>query len=117
MRYRKLDSDGDFMTGHGAADFYTDTPNAVAQSVVTRLRLWAGEWFEDVEEGTPYRQKVLGEYKLKTAGAAIKRRIAQTDGVSAVKDFSATFEPEIRKLTVSATIETIFGETSIEEVL
>ncbi|MBQ8091397.1 MAG: hypothetical protein IJ233_11705 [Pyramidobacter sp.] len=117
MRYRKLDSSGDFMTGHGAADFHIDTAEAVAQSVVTRLKLWAGEWFEDTEEGTPYRQKVLGEFKLRTAGAAIKRRIVQTNGVSAVRDFSATYDAETRQLSVSATIETIYGETSIEEVL
>ena len=117
MRYRKLDKDGDFVTGHGAADFHADSPEAVAQAVLTRLRLWAGEWFEDIEEGTPDRQKVLGKYNLRRATPAIKRRILQTPGVSSISEFTASYDGETRTLTVSATIHTVYGAAVIEEVL
>lgn len=117
MRYRKLDKDNDFATGHGIADFYADLPEAVAQAVLTRLRLWAGEWFEDVEEGTPYRQKVLGKYNLRRAAPAIKRRMLQTPGVSSISEFTASYDGEARTLAVSATIHTVYGAAVIEEVL
>lgn len=117
MRYRKLDKIGDFATGHGAADFYADSPEAVAQAVLTRLRLWAGEWFEDVEEGTTYRQNVLGKYNLRRAAPAIKRRILQTPGVSSIIEFAAPYDGETRTLAVSATIHTVYGAAVIEEVL
>ena len=54
MRYRKLDAAGDFVFGHGAADYHRDSPEAVAQAVLTRLKLHRGEWFLDRSEGTPY---------------------------------------------------------------
>ena len=43
MRYRKLDEDGDYSFGRGAADFWVNVPDAPAQAVRTRLALWQGQ--------------------------------------------------------------------------
>ena len=88
MRYRKLDDSGDFMFGHGQADFHHNTPEAVAQAVATRLRLFSGEWFLDVTEGTT--------------------------GLAA---FETVYDGEARRLTVNATIENVYGEAVVQEVL
>lgn len=117
MRYRKLDDNGDFSAGHGPADFFRDSPDAVGQAVLTRLRLWTGEWFLDTAEGTPYREQVLGVRKRQTAGPALKMRIAATEGVTAVDDFAAEYDGDARTLAVSATVSTIYGETQISEVM
>ncbi len=114
MRYRKLDANGDFSAGHGAADFHIDTPEAVAQAVLTRLRLWAGEWFLDTQEGTPYRERVLGVRKRLTAGPALKARIAATLNVSSVDSFSATYDGDTRALDVSADITTTYGAAALQ---
>ena len=53
MKYRKLTENGDYAFGRGGADMHADTPEAVGQAVLTRLRLFAGEWFVDLKEGTP----------------------------------------------------------------
>ena len=45
MKYRKLTENGDYAFGRGGADMHADTPEAVGQAVLTRLRLFAGEWF------------------------------------------------------------------------
>lgn len=117
MRYRKLDANGDFSAGHGSADFFIDQPEAVAQAVLTRLRLWTGEWFLDTAEGTPYREQVLGVRKRQSAGPALRKRIAQTQGLEKVNSFYAGYDGEERSLSVSAEVTTIYGETVISEVL
>lgn len=117
MRYRKLDNDGDFSAGHGSADFFVDQPEAIGQSVLTRLRLWSGEWFLNTDEGTPYREQVLGVRKRQTAGPALKMRVAGTEGVTEVSDFAADYDGDARALTVTATVDTVYGETTIEEVI
>ena len=49
MKYRKLTENGDYAFGRGGADMHADTPEAVGQAVLTRLRLFAGEWFVDLK--------------------------------------------------------------------
>lgn len=117
MQYRKLTESGDFSAGHGPADFFNNTPEAVAQAVLTRLRLWTGEWFLDTQEGTPYREQVLGVRKRESAGPAIRKRIAQTQGVLSVDSFSAEYDGDSRHIAVSAEITTIYGPAVISEVL
>lgn len=117
MRYRKLDENGDYSAGHGSADFFVDEPNAVAQSVLTRLRLWTGEWFLNTDEGTPYREQVLGAHRRQSAGPAIKMRVAGTEGVTSVNDFAADYDGDARALTVTAAVDTVYGETQVEGVI
>lgn len=117
MRYRKLDENGDFSAGHGPADFFVDSPEAVGQSVLTRLRLWTGEWFLNTDEGTPYREQVLGVRKRQTAGPALKLRIASTEGVTSVDAFNADYDGDSRHIAVAATISTAYGETELTEVI
>ena len=117
MRYRKLDENGDFSAGHGTADFFVDQPEAVGQSVLTRLRLWTGEWFLNTDEGTPYREQVLGAHRRQSAGPAIKLRVASTEGVTSVNDFAADYDGEARALTVTAAVDTVYGETELTGVI
>ncbi|AOY96842.1 hypothetical protein BKK79_36110 [Cupriavidus sp. USMAA2-4] len=116
MRYRKLDADGDYVFGNQQADFYVNSPDAVAQAVVTRLRLWQGEWFLDTTAGTPWNQ-VLGKYAGGTYDATIRQRVLGTQGVQAITDYSSTVDSEARTLTVSVTINTIYGTTPVQVTL
>lgn len=105
------------MFGHPSIDFYKDSPEAVGQAVLTRLRLWKGEWFADMAEGTPYNEEVLGKKRLESASFTIRRRILETQGVLSIETFSFIRDEATRSFFVTATINTIYGETSLSEVL
>ena len=115
MRYRKLDADGDYVLGATAA-FLVNTPEAVAQAVATRLRLIRGEWFLDTTAGMPWDQ-VLGKHTQGTADSAIRQCILGTQGVAEITEYASTLDPNTRAMTVSATITTIYGTTTIQETL
>lgn len=112
MRYRALTANGDMTFGRGAANYLTDAPAAVVQAVKTRLQLIAGEWFLDLAAGTPYPQGVFG-YNAPTADYAIRQRILETEGVTAITEFESIFDAETRAKTIRATIATIYGDASL----
>lgn len=114
MRYRKLSATGDYSFGNNQFDFHRNTPELVGQKVVTRLKLWLNEWFLDVEEGTAWVQGVLGKQPLSSADTVLRARILETEGVVALTAYESAIDPDTRKLSVSATIDTIYGEAFIE---
>lgn len=117
MRYRKQDQNGDYVFGNGQADFFRDSVEAVAQAVKTRLLLWKGEWFLDTEEGTAYLQGVIGKHDQQTRDAVIRNRVLNTEGVVQIASFESIIDPETRKLNDSVLIDTIYGQTYINQVV
>jgi hypothetical protein len=117
MRYRKLDADGDYSFGQQQADFYRNVPEAVGQAVLTRLELFTGQWFLDNQEGTPWRTDVLGKYTGDVYDAVIQARILDTEGVTRIDQYSSTRNENTRRLSVAATITTIYGQTTITTTL
>lgn len=112
MRYRRETSDGDYSFGQGDNTFLTNSPDAVAQAVKTRLTLWRGQWFLDKEEGTPWRQSVLGKHNNDAYGMTIKQRILNTPGVVEITEFNLLQTASSRKITLTAQIQTQYGNTS-----
>lgn len=117
MRVRALDSDGDMRFGHGPADFLRDSAEAIAQVVLTRLKLWRGEWFLDTEEGTPWAGSVLGERTQDQIEPALRLRILETPGVTGIVSFDLAIDPDARAASLAIEIATVYGETKIEGVL
>lgn len=112
MRYRRMTPEGDYTFGLGKLNFLVDSSEAVAQAVMTRLRLLRGEWFLDVEEGTPYATEILGTNTRSTRDIAIRTRILATPGVIAMTAYASQLID--RNFSVQATISTSFGETTIK---
>jgi hypothetical protein len=122
MRYRKLDANSDMQFGHGSGDFWHDEPEAVGQSVLTRLLLFSGEWFLDTTAGTPWggfplndlvvkQGRILAEHTQLSRDAAIRERIITTSGVLTLTNYGSSFNPESRSFSVNATIDTIYGSS------
>lgn len=103
--------------GAGSADFLANSPETVAQAVGTRLRLWLGEWFVDQAAGMPYQQAVLGKYTSATIAPAVRARILETPGVTALDSLEIIFDPDERTATVLASISTEYGPAAVVEVL
>lgn len=114
MRYRILSSNDDYVFGQGPAEFLVDTPATVGQAVRTRLRLSQGEWFLDATDGTPYLTEILGEGTQSLYDSAIKERVLETPGVTSIDDYSSTLD-QSRALTVTMTISTLYGQTTISQ--
>lgn len=95
--------------------FIKDEPQIVAQQIKTRLLLWLGEFFLDTSDGTPYEQDILGRgtnYDLE-----IQERILNTPQVVEIISYSSVIDPKTRKLSVSATINTSYGVTTISTAI
>jgi len=114
MRYRREDTDGDYTFGQGDNTFLINSPEAVAQAVKTRFNLWRGQWVLDITAGTPYIQSVLGKQSPEVYNLAIRQHILQTQGVSSIISFDTSINSTTRRVTFTATINTIFGETPVK---
>jgi hypothetical protein len=113
LRYRKLAKDGDYRFGHAAQDFWVDVPDAVGQAVLTRLRLWQGEWFLDRDAGTPYQTQVLGKYTGEIRDVMLQSRVLDTPGALEILSYSSDLNRDTRGFNVDIVIDTIYGQVPI----
>lgn len=113
MRYRREDSDGEYMFGRGDDTWLINSPEAVAQAVKTRFLLWYGQWFLDNTAGTPWIQSVLSKQKPETYNLAIRQRILETQGVKSIISFNTDLNSKTRRVTFTATIDTLYGTTTV----
>ncbi len=88
--------------------------DAVGQILQTRLLLFQGEWWADVNDGLPLFQSLLGASNPKTAQAAIASLIAQringTPFVTGIASSEATFDPNKRTFQFNCVVNTEFGQ-------
>jgi len=119
LRYRMLDMNaadashvgGDMLFGHNSRDFLCDSPTTVAQAILTRLKLWQGEWYLNLQAGTPWMQQVLGNSPgTGVPDAVIRQRILGTPYVTDISDYASAFNPSNRTLVVSCQVYTQFGQ-------
>jgi hypothetical protein len=108
-----LDSNSDMTFGKSMANIYIDSPDGVAQCVLTRLRFWLGEWFLDTTDGTNWAYDVLGKYTAGTRDPMIQARVLGTQGVSDIAAYASQLDRETRAWSVQVTINTAYGQTVI----
>jgi hypothetical protein len=114
MRYRTLDPDGqDYTFGQNGANFLVNSPAAVAQAILTRIGLIAGEWFLDQTAGID-NNEILGAGTQSTRDLAVQTVITETQGVSAITEYASYLNPSTRQFTWAATVDTIYGSTTVK---
>lgn len=117
MRYRKLDSNGDYTFGQGSANFFVDNREAVAQAVLTSLLLFQGTWFLDTTVGIPWLTQVVGYNTQGLYDTAIKSLILGVTGVTGISSYSSSLNTSNRKLNVSVVIDTLFGQQPVSVIV
>jgi hypothetical protein len=107
---RALDANGDPRRGAGLSNFLVDI-DAVAQILGTRLRILQGEWFEDLTDGTPVFQRLLGHPTTSDAVALLLReRILGTPYVTGIQTMQVIYRPAGRNFSFFAVVQTQFGQ-------
>lgn len=100
--------------GNGQNNFISDL-DAVTQIIATRLRLFEGEWFLNLQDGLPLFQSILGssgsQRNLEVITNIISQRILGTVYVLSIISLTASYIG--RKFTFSASVNTQFGTVSI----
>ena len=126
MIYRMLDTDGDYVLGRGTSEFLSGS-EAVAQAIVTNIKLLLGQWWENVNLGTPLFQSILGqsgsEQHLNSVDNIIKARILSTelDGsriIYSLDSYERDYSSSTREYKFTAKVTTIYSESvTIEQEL
>lgn len=115
MRYRKIDSSGDMVFG-SSNDFYEGT-TAVTQAIYTNLKLLYGEWWEDQDQGLPLFEQILGQTgspeSVQAVDLLIQSQINQTQGVIGLSDFTSSYDSINRTYTANCTVQTQYGDATI----
>ena len=104
--------DGDLATS--GMQFYDGTAQEVAKAIEYRLKIFLGEYFLNVSEGTPWFQSILGKNDASRGSLVIKNRILSTANVRTLTSYRFTFEQRERRLTVSADVVSDFGSFPFE---
>lgn len=118
MKYRKLDSQGDYTFGLGPAGFYTGT-TAVAQAIYTSLRLLQGEWWEDTSRGLPLFQSILGQpgtpEHVRAIDMLVQETILKVQDVVQIKSFQSSYANRQYAIQ-SCVVQTKYGDVVLEGV-
>lgn len=84
---------------------------AVEIGIKQRLNLFQGEFFADLEAGTPWYQKILGQKNAEAkARAALRAVILRTPGVVAVDALRVNFDGKTRTFSISYKVKTEFDD-------
>ena len=119
MKYRKLTSMGDYSFGSGSKN-YADGNEAVAQAIKTKLLLFYGEWWENLGEGMPMFQSVLGQTNPETIKSSlsmlVEQRIMEIQEVDSVKNIEIDYDRKNRTISMEVDVSTTNGEIVNVEV-
>jgi len=111
MQVRRLDDSGDLIT---RGQMFLSGQEAIAQTISTRLKLFYGEYFRDVTDGTPWFQQILGKFEnMNAVEALLRNRIARSPGVIRLLSFALQFDLPTRKLSVQASVLTVYGAQDV----
>jgi hypothetical protein len=116
---RAIDANGEPLQGNGQGNFISDLA-AVAQIIRTRLLLLQGEWWENLNAGTPLFQSVLGgggsDKDAQASALIFTQSILGAPYVLSVSNVTSGFAKVTRAFQFSAQALTLFGTVTITNI-
>lgn len=110
MRTRRIDGNNDWTFGFGRQAYATGS-DAVAQKVKTRLQMFLGEWFLDLDVGIDWITEMSVPNQSPRILSDARTMILKTQGVKTLNTFESSHDPKTRKLSIKASYTDIYGET------
>lgn len=99
------------MFGFGNTSFVTDA-EAVAQAIKTKLKLFLGDFWEDLNDGLPFFQRIAGTRDKGEMDLLIQTRVLETPNVTGISSFESSIDSS-RKYTASMSVTTAFGTVEV----
>lgn len=112
MRFRSLDSNGNWVFGTGTSA-YVSGNTAIGLNIKTRVLSWLNDCFFAQTAGVDYYNLLSNKGTFKQLSAAIQRIIAQSYGVTGIIKFSLTQSG--RQFIASYTVQTIFSQSFADQ--
>jgi hypothetical protein len=82
----------------------------VTQQIIQKLNFFLGEWFLDLNDGTPWFQQILTRSATQDLiDSILQERILSAPGVAVLRQYASTVDRSARILSVSFTIQTQAG--------
>jgi len=112
MRYRRLSTEHEPVYGGGRNSFVTNV-DAVAQAILTKIRLFQGEWWENLVEGTPMFQAILGTIPAnkEAIDRILSERILAVPNVISIEELYSTINNRIYSVIIR--VNTAFGQVIV----
>lgn len=116
MKYRKLTASGDYSFGNNKNDFYTGQ-DAIMQAIKTKIKLYYGEWWEDLGVGIPFLRSIIGQTNKSNVALVVssllKQRLKDVKEVVSVSNIETLIDG--RRITIKMNVGTTeSGQSEIE---
>jgi hypothetical protein len=116
--YLRLDSQNDTVW---VSQFSLADLEAVTQAILTAIKLFEGEWWENLNLGTPMFQSIIGSngspQNQQVMALLIQQQIEAVPYVSSVQDSQVVFNRTSRSFTYKAVAQTSFGSVAVSQPL
>lgn len=110
MRVRGLDSNGDVLFGKGKSDYKYDLA-ALAQILECNLKSIINDCFFATNDGIDWFN-LLGSKNLRDLRLAVASCILNTEGISTLAELDVVTDPVTRRVTISYSVVSVYGEIS-----
>lgn len=114
MLNRRLDENWDYTFGQGKQCYLTGA-EAVAQAIKSRLWLLYREWWEDLDDGLPLWERILGSNggpaNIAAVDGIFRDRIEKTPDVVAVVSYNSDFTD--RRYSFTCLVNTKYGMITV----
>lgn len=97
---------------NGATPMTDGVSDALKQRLKMKLMTFKGEWFLNINYGTPYYQQIFGKGRSKSSIDIIFRGLIEEDqDVSSIIRFNSTLSSSTRTYSLTFAVRSITGDT------